>query len=110
MYIPAITFALIATYLVAVMLIGWQGNTIARDSDMFNIFGRRARTVRATAGYLSLIGGGELITITQLGYSNGWSVFWFLGGVAIGFVVLAFLSSRLKDLADRRRINTLAGF
>jgi solute:Na+ symporter, SSS family len=106
----ALGIGLIAVYLAAVAIIGWRGNAIARDSDMFNIFGRRAGIIRATAGYLSLIGGGELITITQLGYGNGWGVIWFLGGVSLGFVALASLSARLKNIADRRGINTLAGY
>lgn len=107
---PFLGYFVTAAYLLAVVLIGWRGQSLARDSDMFNIFGRRAKSIRATAGYLGLVGGGELITITQLGYSNGWGVLWFLGGVSIGLASLAFIAKRLKSIADIRKINTLAGF
>jgi Na+/proline symporter len=110
MSIPVIAIAGIAVYLASVTVIGWLGYSLARESDMFNIFGRRAKTIRATASYLGLIGGGELITITQLGHDNGWDVFWFLGGIAIGFVLLGLAAGRMKSVADGRRINTLAGF
>lgn len=106
----AMTIVVVALYLVAVTWIGWQGRRLAANSDMFNIFGRRARTVRAAAGYLSLVGGGELVTITQLGYENGFSVFWFLGGITAGFLGLMLWSRRIKAIAYDRRINTFSGF
>jgi len=110
MNVTYIALAAIGAYLICVTAIGWLGHSLARESDMFNIFGRRAKTIRATAGYLSLIGGGELITISQLGHDNGWDVFWFLGGIAIGFAVLALSAGRMKKIADDRKINTLSGF
>ncbi|MCI3133138.1 hypothetical protein [Phenylobacterium aquaticum] len=76
---------------------------------MFNVFGRRAGVVRATAGYLSLIGGGELLTLSQFGYDNGLGVLWFLGGIVAGFVVLAFVGDRIRSRAGAIGANTFTG-
>jgi solute:Na+ symporter, SSS family len=105
-----LSFAVLAVYLAALLWIGFRGRRLASDSDMFNIFGRRAGFLRATSGYLSLIGGGELITLSQLGYENGISVLWFLTGVASGSVFLAFFSNRMRELSRTHHINTLAGY
>jgi Na+/proline symporter len=77
---------------------------------MFNIFGRRARTVRAMAGYLSLVGAGELIAITQLGYDNGWGVLWFVSGLTVGYCFLSVTSEKMRIVAASRGINTLSGY
>lgn len=106
----AATVVVILLYLIAVAWVGWSGRSLATKSDMFNIFGRRARTIRAMAAYLSLIGAGELIAITQLGYDNGWYVLWFLGGLTCGYFFLSGTSERMRLAARVRGINTLAGY
>jgi SSS family solute:Na+ symporter len=106
----AITIVVVGLYLVTVFCVGWSGRRLAANSDMFNIFGRRARTIRAMAGYLSLVGAGELIIITQYGYENGWYVCWFLAGLTCGYLFLSSASERMRLLARERGINTLAGY
>lgn len=106
----AITLMVVGLYALAVFVIGWRGRKLAADGSMFNIFGRRAGVVRASSGYLSLIGGGELITICQLGYDNGWDVFSFVGGIAAGFFFLACFSERLRLMAYQRGTTTFAGY
>src|SRR5690348_8909927 len=86
-------------YLVAVLWVGLLGHKLARSGDMFNIFGRRAHAVRAASAYVGLIGAGELITFSQLGYENGFEVLWLLCGFATGFMVLLFLSAKVRLLA-----------
>jgi Na+/proline symporter len=100
----------IVGYLVAVVFVGLLGHKLAKSGDMFNIFGRRAGAIRAASAYLGLIGAGELITFTQLGYENGIDVLWLLVGFAIGFVILLLLSDKVRLLARERKINTLAGY
>jgi Na+/proline symporter len=77
---------------------------------MFNVFGRRARTFRAASGYLSLIGAGELITISQLGFDNGLYLLLFPGGIACGFLVLGAVGWRVRDDAARLGATTMAGY
>ena len=100
----------IGIYLLALLAVGLQGRGLARSSDMFNVFGRRAGTIRATAGYLSLIGGGELLTLSQLGYDNGLGVYWFLGGLVLGFLILSQIGDRIRARAAAVGANSLAGY
>src|SRR5258708_4884303 len=110
MGISAVTIVVVTIYLAATIYIGWRGRTLAANGDMFNVFGRRAGTLRAASGYLSLIGGGELITICQLGYDNGIDVFAFVGGIAAGFLFLAFFSERVRLIAAKQGVTTFAGY
>jgi Na+/proline symporter len=89
----------IAVYIVALAWVVWRGRALSRTADMFNMFGRRADLVRASAGYLSLIGAGELVTLAQLGYDSGLSLLWFPGGIAAGFLVLALFGDRVRRRA-----------
>lgn len=100
----------IAAYLAAVIWVGLFGHKLAQSGAMFNIFGRKARAIRAASAYLGLIGAGELITFTQLGYENGFDVLWLLIGFAVGFVILLLLSDKVRVVARDRKINTLAGY
>lgn len=100
----------IGIYLIAIAVVCWRASRLARDASMFNIFARSAKTIRATSGYLGLIGGGELIAITQLGYTNGWHALWLVSGVVVGTFVVAYIAPRLKAIADARGINTLSQF
>lgn len=107
---PIASLIVVLAYLAVVAWIGLRGRAFASSGDMYNIVGRRAGALRAVSGYLSLIGGGELILLTQLGYDNGFGVMWFLGGLATGFAVLALFSNRLRENAKEAGINTLVGY
>ena len=100
----------VVLYLLALVFIAWTGRKQAESSDMFNIFGRQAGLIRATSGYLSLIGAGELITITQLGYDNGLSLLWFPGGIAAGFLMMGFFGDTVRTRAKTLGVNTLVGY
>jgi|SRR5579862_189443 len=108
MAILSISVALL--YSIAVIAIGVYGRSLATQSDMFNIFGRRAGFFRAVAGYLSLLGGGELILLTQLGFDHGFDFLWLPAGWSFGFLFLAICSERLRLIARERNINTLSGY
>lgn len=106
------TFAIgaVGLYLLVLIWVGLQGRRQASDNLMFNVFGRRAGVIRATAGYLSLIGGGELLTLSQFGYDNGIAFAWFLGGLAAGFLFLALFGNRIREEATALGANTLVGY
>jgi solute:Na+ symporter, SSS family len=106
----AIVISATVAYLAAVVYVGLLGHNLAKSGDMFNVFGRRAHAIRAASAYLGLIGAGELITFTQLGYENGFDVLWLLTGFAVGFLILLLLSDKVRLLARERKINTLAGY
>jgi Na+/proline symporter len=97
-------------YLAALCWVVWRGRILAQDGDMFNIFGRNAGLLRATSGYLSLIGAGELITISQLGFDNGYGLLWFPGGIAAGFVLLGALGEKVRVRAGLIGANTFVGY
>ena len=105
-----LSIAAIAVYICAVVLVGLLGRKVARSGDMFNVFGRRAHSLRAASAYLGLIGAGELLTFSQLGYDNGLDVLWLLVGFAFGFLVLLLLSEKVRVAAKEREINTLVGY
>lgn len=100
----------IIIYVLALVSLVWATRRQAERADMFNIFGRRAGALRATAGYLSLIGAGELITLTQLGFDNGYDLLWFPGGIAAGFLSLAIFGDFIRVRAQDVRANTLVGY
>lgn len=100
----------ILLYAVALGWVVWRGRSVARSGDMFNIFGRRAQTFRAASGYLSLIGAGELITISQLGFDNGLYLLVFPGGIACGFLFLGAFGARVRDRAASVGATTMAGY
>jgi Na+/proline symporter len=97
-------------YLAALLVVAWFSRRQAASSDMFNIFGRSADLLRATSGYLSLIGAGELLTISQLGYDAGLSLLWFPGGIAAGFAFLGFFAEPIRLDAKAVGANTLVGY
>jgi solute:Na+ symporter, SSS family len=97
-------------YLVALTFVAWNGRKQAESSDMFNIFGRRAGLLRATSGYLSLIGAGELVTIAQLGYDSGLSLFWFPAGISVGFLIVGIFGDTVRVRAKALNVNTLVGY
>ena len=100
----------ILLYAVALGWVVWRGRSVARSDDMFNIFGRRAQTFRAASGYLSLIGAGELITISQLGFDNGLYLLVFPGGIACGFLFLGAFGAGVRDRAAEVGATTMAGY
>jgi Na+/proline symporter len=105
-----LTIIAMSAYLLAVVGVALFGRHLAESADMFNVFGRSAGAIRAASGYLGLIGAGELITFSQLGYDSGLDVLWLLVGFAIGFLILALLSDKVRLAARGRGINTIAGY
>jgi Na+/proline symporter len=105
-----LSISVAAVYLLAIIGIGVYGRSLAVESDMFNIFGRRAGFIRAVAGYLSLLGGGELILLSQLGFDAAYDFLWLPAGWALGFLVLAAFSEHFRFTARTRNINTLSGY
>lgn len=100
----------VGLYVLLLSAVGLYGHRFAASSDMFNLFGRRAGVARAAAGYLSLIGAGELVTIAQLGYDAGWSLLWFPGGISVGFLALAIGADRVRLAAAAAGATTLVGY
>jgi Na+/proline symporter len=102
--------AAVAAYLLALIGVAWHGRSAAQHGDMFNIFGRQAGLLRATSGYLSLIGAGELVQISQLGYDSGFSLLWFPSGIAAGFVVIAIFGDDVRTRAKALGVTTMVAY
>jgi Na+/proline symporter len=100
----------VCAYLLALIFVAWNGRKLAAAGDMFNVFGRQAGLLRATSGYLSLIGAGELIQISQLGYDNGLALLWFPGGIAAGFVLVGVFGDTVRVRAKTIGATTLVGY
>lgn len=72
-----------------------------KTADEYLMGGRNASSVYVGSALFTLVGGGELITLTALAYVYGWAGLALFLGYAIGFIFLAFVTKRI-------RINTRA--
>ncbi len=104
------SFFAIIVYVAVLLFVALRGRKQATSSDMFNIFGRKADFWRTTSGYLSLIGAGELVTISQLGFGSGLGAMWFPSGIAAGFLALALFANGVRERAAAIEANTMVGY
>jgi Na+/proline symporter len=58
----------------------------------------------------SFFGGNSIVTFTALIYQFGAAAFWGYIGVATGFVIIFFLSKRIKGMADKGGFYTFADY
>lgn len=80
------------------------------SSADFHIKEREVNTLELSVATFTMLGGGEFITLTALAYLYGyWGILYF-GGVAIGFVVFAFLAKRAREQATARDLHSLPDY
>lgn len=93
--------------LIAVIAYAYRG---AKDSDDFLSGGRSAGYIQVGAALFTLIGGGEFVTMAALGMLYGLSGSALFIGYAAGFVLLGFLSSRIRRQAAEKRLLSLPDY
>jgi len=72
-----------------------------KSEKEYLILSRSVSAVGVAAATFTLIGGGEFLTLTALSYVNGfWAILYFTGVVS-GFIVLALISRKPRELADK---------
>ncbi len=64
--------------------------------EEFFMAGRKAGMIRIASSVFTLFGAGEIVTLTAFAYFYGFSGLSLFFGVVIGFIVLAFLSDRIR--------------
>ena len=90
----------------------WVGSLYRDKTDVvdFHLAGRSAGTIKIAAATFTLIGGGELVTLTALSYAYGaWSLLFF-GGVVLGFVILAMLAKQARQNASNSGFLSLSDY
>lgn len=102
----ATVMGLLVLYFAVVMGIGLFAARRARSGESHAIAAHRAPTWRVAASLFTLLGGGELVTMTSLSYTYSYAAMWFFGGIAVGFVTLALIVPRIRT---DERVNHYTG-
>ncbi|MFZ2864413.1 MAG: hypothetical protein WA440_06645, partial [Ignavibacteriaceae bacterium] len=92
-------FIIIIAYAVIVLAI----SVVTRKyntSDEYFMGGRSASSAYVGSALFTLVGGGELITLTALSFVYGWAGLALFLGYALGFVFLALYTSRIRTTAS----------
>lgn len=77
------------------------------SSQEYLIFSRSVPAFGVAAATFTLIGGGEFLTLTALSYAYGfWAIMYFVGVVA-GFIILALLSRKAREMAEQHDLHSL---
>lgn len=82
----------------AALVIGiswWYRNH--KNGDEFLMGDRKTSAILVAAALFTLVGGGELVTLTSLAYSYGYSSISLFLGYALGFIFLGFISSKIRN-------------
>ena len=105
-----VTIVLLAIYFLVVIGIGYYCKRAAKTGSAFIIASHKAGFWRVSASLFTLLGGGELVTMTSLSYSYSYAAMWFFGGVAVGFLTLAVIVPKIRTDENLSRYTGLADF
>lgn len=105
-------FTLIALYsalLIGVSLYVYNARTETRPVPVeeYTIGNREAGWFSIFASMVTLIGGGELLTVAAFAYLSDGAAITLLGGYSIGFLLLAWLAPRLRQRSSVRLYHSL---
>ncbi|MDR5790298.1 hypothetical protein P9281_27510 [Caballeronia sp. LP003] len=103
------TIVTILGYGVVVLLIALSTRRHT-DADEFLMGSRRASAVLIGGALFTLVGGGELIALTALAYTNGYSALALFLGYALGFIYLASISKRIRAVPQSQRFLSLPDY
>ena len=81
-----------------------------KSAAEYLILSRSVPALGVAAATFTLIGGGEFMSLTSLSYSFGFWAIVFFAGVIAGFIILAFLSKRARDIAEAEDLHSLPDF
>lgn len=102
-------YLILAAYTLVVVLIALRRRNVTTN-DTFIMGGRKAQWFGVGASIFSLIGGGEIVALTALGFVFGFSAIALFLGYALGFVVLGTLSKRIRAEDKDRKFVSLPDF
>ena len=86
---------LLIGYAAVVLMLSYRARHASTVND-FIMGGHEAAWYGIGASIFSLIGGGEIVALTALGFTYGYSAIALFVGYAIGFVVLGLLAGRIR--------------
>ncbi len=99
-------------YSLALIGLGIYISRRVRRADDFLVAGRRLGPVLVFSTFLAAnIGAGSTVGAAGLGYSLGWSAWWWVGSAGLGCIVLATsVGPRMWSLARSHNFQTLGDF
>jgi Na+/proline symporter len=104
------TLVTLGIYFLILVLVGLLSRKWARRPSQYLIADRKAGILRVAASIFALLGGGELITMASLSYSHAYASFWFFGGIALGFFVLAMLGGKIRSYSEVGKYTSLTDY
>jgi len=108
--IGATNIILITIYFLIVLYIGLSARK--KENDEGYLIANRNVGVFALTATLgaSLFGGNTIVTFMSFVFEYGASILWAQVGIAVGCIVLALLSRKIKKLADENKFYTFADY
>lgn len=101
---------LIIIYFAIVLYIGIKARK-KEDDEGFLLANRNVGVFALTATLVaSMIGGNSIVSTMAFVYDYGISVIWVAVGTLAGFLILALLAKKIKNLSDENRFYTLPDF
>lgn len=104
-----LTFLIILLFFALMIILSWRTRKV-ESVEQFLIGRRDFGHIQVCSGLFTLIGGGEFVTLTLLGYLFGWSAIALFAGYSLGFVLLAFLAPKLRAQASERQYISLPDY
>lgn len=101
------TIAIILFLLVTVALAIFRR---PKSDQEYLILSRSVPALGVAAATFTLIGGGEFLTLTALSYVYGFWAITYFAGVVLGFIVLALLSRKAREMAEAHDFHSLPDF
>lgn len=102
-------YTVLAVYAALVLLLAWRDRSSA-SFDAYLMGGRDAAWYGVGASIFSLIGGGEIVALTALGFIYGAPAISLFAGYALGFFALGLLSPRIRRLSGTGTFVSLPDF
>lgn len=91
----------IVVYAVTIIAVGvWRRSH--SSGDQYLMGDRNASALMVGAALFTLVGGGELVTLTALAFSFGFGALTLFIGYSAGFLFLAFISERIREEPESR--------
>lgn len=102
-------YIVLLLYGAIVLLLAWRDRR-SSSFDAYLMGGRDAKWYGVGASIFSLIGGGEIVALTALGFTFGAAAISLFAGYAIGFVALGLASAKIRRLGGSESFVSLPDF
>ncbi len=108
--VSSLDLAFVILYFIFVISIGLYARR-KENKEGFLIANRKLGVFALTATIIaSFFGGNSLVTFTALVFQFGAAAFWGYFGVTVGFILIYFLSKRIKQMADKGKFYTFSDY